>query len=140
MNLKTLTTAALMLALPALAPAYAQQFTTAEEIRPILDATRANWVSVREFDGNDLLDFTHLMDWRCGLDSIRYSVNGEPSKTWQGEPCHADEAKPNAIKSPEQPLHVVYPLGSIETVKIDLDYDDGTTDSASYDRRSILMP
>jgi hypothetical protein len=40
----------------------------------------------------------------------------------------------------DKPLYVTYPLGSIETVKIQLEYDDGSTDAASYDRRAILMP
>lgn len=140
MKRMTLTLAALALTLPALSPAVGQQFTTAAEVRPILDATRANWVAVREFDGQDLLYFTHLMAWRCGLDVIRYSVNGEAMKSWQGEGCYEGDAQPNALKASDKPLYVTYPLGSIETVKIQLEYDDGSTDAASYDRRAILMP
>ena len=136
MKRMTLTLAALALTLPALSPAVGQQFTTAAEVRPILDATRANWVAVREFNGSDELSFTHLMSWRCGLDAIRYSVNGGPMQSWQGEPCYEDEAKPNGLKSQDTPA--VFPLGSIETVKIELDYDDGSGDSATYQRATIL--
>lgn len=140
MKFKTVTFAAFMVAWPALTPVQAQQFTSAADVRPILDVTRANWVSVREFDGKDLLYFTHLMSWRCGLDAIHYSVNGEPMKAWQGEGCYEGDAQPNALKAPDKPLYVVYPLGSIETVTIELEYDDGSTDSATYKRRAILMP
>jgi hypothetical protein len=61
-------------------------------------------------------------------------------KSWQGEGCYEGDAQPNALKALDKPLYVTYPLGSIETVKIQLEYDDGSTDAASYDRRAILMP
>jgi hypothetical protein len=118
----------------------AQQFTTAAEVKPILDATKAKWVSVREYDGKDLLYFTHLMAWRCGIDQIHYAVNGGKEKQWKGEACHDGEAQPNAIKATNILPFVTFPLGSVKTVKVRLVYDDGTTDSASYKRANILTP
>ena len=58
------------------------KFTTATEVKPILDMTKANWVALREYQGQDLLYVTHLMAWRCGLHEMRYSVNGEPMQVW----------------------------------------------------------
>lgn len=116
------------------APAMAQQFTTAAEVRPMLDATKARWIAVREYEGKDLLYFTNLLTWRCGLDAIYFSVNGGAEKRW-GEGCYEKEADPNALK--ELP-YVSFPLGSVESVTVRLQYDDGGSDSASYNRAQIM--
>lgn len=131
-----LTLAALALA----SPVMAQQFTTAAEVKPILDATKAKWVSVREYDGKDLLYFTHLMAWRCGIEEIHYSVNGGGESLWQGEPCYESEAQPNAIKATDTLPFVTFAQGSVSSVNVRLIYDDGSTDTASYNRSAILTP
>ena len=75
------------------------RFTTATEVKPILNATRANWVAIREYDGQDLLYLTHLLSWRCGLHQIRYAVNDGPLQSWPMPPCLLDSAQPNAIRT-----------------------------------------
>jgi len=134
----TATTLAL-LALPLPAPLSAQAFTTAAEVAPILEMTRANWVAVREFDGQDLVYFTHLLSWRCGIATITYSVNGGPEAVFPAEPCYRDEAQPNALKMTEVLPYAVAPLGSIQTVKVRLDMGDGTSMTATYDRAGVLI-
>lgn len=119
-------------------PGAAQQFTTAAEVRPMLDATRARWIAVREYDGKDLLYFTNLLAWRCGLDAIHYSVNGGAETAWQGEPCHEGEAVPNALKVADKLPYVSFPLGSVQSVTVRLTYDDGSGDSVSYERAQIM--
>lgn len=131
-----MTLAATVVALPAVA----QQYTTAAEVRPILDATKSQWVSVREYDGKDLLYFTNLLAWRCGVEAISYTINGGPVTKFDGEPCYEQEAVPNAIKSNDKLPFISQPLGSINSVEVQLMYDDGSTDSASYERGSILIP
>ncbi|MEJ1991605.1 MAG: hypothetical protein P8X50_07770 [Maritimibacter sp.] len=131
-----MTLTALVVALPAAA----QQYTTAAEVRPILDATRGKWVAVREYDGKDLLYFTNLLAWRCGVDTISYMINGGGLTRLDSEPCHEDEAVPNALKSNDIMPFISQPLGSIDTVEIRLLYDDGSTDSASYQRKNIMTP
>lgn len=118
------------------------RFETAAEVRPVLDAVRASWVAVREHEGQDLLYFTSLLSWRCGLWEVRYGLNGAPPETVVPlEPCHRDTASPNAMVEPEDfPPYVAAPLGSIETVDVVVVFDDGAADGAVYARRSVLMP
>ncbi len=121
-------------------PVQAQQFTTAAEVKPILEATQANWVSVREHQGQDLLYFTHLLAWRCGLEGIHYSVNNAAESLWIGEPCHEGEAQPNAIKDQNLLPFISLPLQSINSVNVRIVYDDGRESSVSFQRAEILAP
>lgn len=114
------------------------RFLTALEVKPILGATKANWVGLREYGGQDLLYFTHLLAWRCGLHQIRFAVNDGPEEVFRAEPCYADTAQPNAI-STDAP-YLVFPPGSVLNVRIRLVLDDGTEDTAEFQRTAILIP
>ncbi len=116
------------------------KFTTATEIRPIMDATRASWVAVREYDGQDLVYVSHLLAWRCGMHEIRYAVNGGEMQVVELPPCHLDTAQPNAITSDDPFFYGTYPPGSVESVEVQILYDDLTTDAASFARKDVLMP
>lgn len=121
--------------------ALAEGFTTAAEVRPILEATKASWVAVREYDGNDLVYFTQALSWRCGLEAIRYGINGAPAATvLEMEPCHTDTAQPNALTMESGTIYLTLPLQSVESVAVQLVLDDGTVIDASFDRKSVLMP
>jgi hypothetical protein len=118
----------------------AGRFTTAAEVKQILTATRPNWIALRDYGGQDLLYFTQLLSWRCGLHEIRYAINGGAPQVFPAEPCYSDTASPNAIRAEAQQPYLALEAGSVETVEIELLYDDLTTDSASFDRAAILMP
>ncbi len=121
-------------------PVVAAPFTTAAEVKPILDATRRNWVALREYGGKDLLYFTQLEAWRCGLSEIRYAVNGGPEQPYQAEPCHTETGQPNAMTLKGHLPFVEFPPGTVQSVVVRLIYDDGTTDQAEFRRGEILMP
>ena len=74
------------------------KFLTAGETRMILDATKPNWIAVREWEGQDWVYFTQVLSWRCGLHQISYAVNGGDMQVFPMPDCYADEATPNAIK------------------------------------------
>lgn len=132
--------AALLTALMLSTPATAMDWTNPAQIRPILEMTKANWVAVREYEGQDLLYFTHLFAWRCALSEIRFGVNGEPADTpVLMEDCYEDEAAPNAQKMTEMLPYYTYPLNSVESVSIKIIYRDGTEDSGVFDRAGVQI-
>lgn len=118
------------------------QFTTAVEVKPILGMTRDNWVAVRNYEGRDLVYFTHLMSWRCGLSEVRYGLNGAaPDQVLRMEPCHLDTNAPNSMIAVEDFLpYIVQPGDSVASVDLAVTYDDGTVETARFDRANILIP
>lgn len=116
------------------------RFLTALEVKPILTATRANWVAVRVREGQDLVYLTHLWSWRCGLVAIRGAVNGAALRHWPLPACHAESVQPNAILDGDGMPYLTYPLKSVETVTIEVIYDDLSTEAATYDRVGVLIP
>ena len=113
------------------------QFTTAEEVRPILERTRGEWVSLRDFNGQDLLYFTQLDSWRCGLSEVRVSVNGGPLESREMEPCHLDADTPNEMRGDVLPYQT-YGSGEVQNIAVMVVYDDGTSDVGVFDRSQIM--
>lgn len=116
------------------------KFTTALEVKPIMNATRSNWVAVREYDGQDLIYVTHLWAWRCGMVEMRVGVNGAVPEVWPLPECHTQYATPNAVLEEDGLPFRSYGLGTVATVEVQVTYDDLTTDTARFDRQGVLIP
>jgi hypothetical protein len=118
------------------------KFTTALEVRPILGMTQSSWVGVREYDGQDLVYFTHLMAWRCGLWDIRYGVNGGPADiVVPMEPCNEEFAQPNVMIDLENYApYVTFLLGFVENISVEIVYDDGGIETVAFDRADVRIP
>jgi hypothetical protein len=116
----------------------AQQFTTAQEVRPILNATRAQWIAVRAYEGRDWLYFSNILAWRCGLSEIHFAVNGGDETQFDAEPCYEGTATPNALKLESvDAIARTYSAGTVATVRIRLVLDDGGEETAEYTRQQI---
>ncbi len=135
MRLWTVLTALLLMS-----PAQAQ-FVTADQVRPILQATEGNWIGVRRWEGNDLLYFTHLESWRCGLSRVRYGINSKkPTQDYELDECFEDKPNPNILDVENHLPYVTLPLDSVETIVIEVTYDDGQKQTAFYNREKIEIP
>lgn len=129
----------LSLALAMPLPGLAQDFTTSAGVKPILEMIRPQWVAVRPYEGQDLLYMTTLLTYRCGIAEIRFAYNGGPLQVWEAEPCWRDEASPMALKMETHLPYAVAPLNSLQSVTINLLFDDGTTMEQSYQRKDIQI-
>jgi hypothetical protein len=116
------------------------KFTTAAEVKPILNATKGSWLAVREFNGQDLLYVTHLWAWRCGLHAMAISINDEPMQNWPLPECHMKYTTPSAILDEDGLPYLTLREGSVETVDIQIVYDDLSMDVARFERGNILIP
>ena len=113
------------------------KFLNATEVRPILGATKGSWIAVREFGDHDLLYFTHLLSWRCGLYEVNFAINGGEAKVFPIPDCNPES--PNSIPS-EATIYLQYPLNSIETIDIELLYDDLAKEAAHFERKNVMTP
>lgn len=116
------------------------RFTTAVEVRPILQATKNSWVAVRDYDGQDLVYFTHLLAWRCGLLQVRYAINDGDEKAFDLPPCYENEAQPNAIKAEDGLIFVAYPRNHVQRIDVTVVYDDLLEEAVALDRLGMLLP
>lgn len=122
-------------------PASAQMWTTGAEVEPILNMTKANWIAVREWEGEDWLYFTHLVVYRCGMEQVRYFVNTGKPRVREFEPCHEGENPPFAIKMEGgNTPYDRHPLGSIENVTVEITLDNGVVLHETFERSAIKMP
>ncbi|WP_424965724.1 MULTISPECIES: hypothetical protein [unclassified Dinoroseobacter] len=130
----------LCLGLLAATPAMATGFTTAEEVKPILMATQSSWVAVRKFNGQDLLYFTQIESWRCGVQQIAFRVNGNAEQLFKFmEPCYEGTPAPNAFKLDSHLPYVAFPLDTLTSVEVTVTFEDGSSQTASFERSEIEL-
>ncbi len=122
----------------AVAPVAAPAQSISDQVKPILAMTEGNWVAVREFDGKDLLYFTHLEVYRCAIEQVRYVLNTGKPEVWEQDNCETETMF--APIDPERLPYVEYPLNSIQSVKVEIEYKDGDVVVATFERGAIMTP
>lgn len=89
----------------------------------ILEMTKNSWVAYRNYAGRQIIYFTHLEAWKCGITQVTYSINSEAlDQIYELRPC--DPNNPNAITT-DTPF-ITMPLGTSKTIAVQLTYEDGT--------------
>ncbi len=102
--------------------AWAQSSLLGQE-KKILGMIKDSWVSFRDFNGQQLIYFTMLESYRCGILQVRFSINSDKlDKIWQLQPC--DPKKPNAITT-DRP-YLALPPGTASSIAVQLVFSDGT--------------
>lgn len=94
-----------------------------KQMKQILNMTQSNWVSFRDFNGKQLIYFTHLESYTCGIKEVRYSINSDDlDKVWELQPC--DTKNPMAIT--KDIIYLTMPLGTAKSISVQVTFADGT--------------
>ncbi len=94
-----------------------------EQIKQILNMTKSSWVSFRDFNGKQLIYFTHLESYTCGIKTVRYSINSDAlDQTWELQPC--DPQNPNVVT--KEIVYLSLPPGSAKSIAVQLTFADGS--------------
>ena len=94
-----------------------------EQIKPILNMTKDNWISFRDYNGKQLIYFTHLESYTCGIKQVRYSINSDAlDQTWELQPCDPN----NPIEITKEVIYLTLPLGTAQSIAVKLTFTDGS--------------
>ncbi|MHA1523418.1 MAG: hypothetical protein ACTSY1_03310 [Alphaproteobacteria bacterium] len=102
----------------------AAQSSLAGQEKKIVPMIKANWIAFRNFNGKQLIYFTLLQSYRCGLKEIRYSLNSDAlDLRFPLGPC--DPQRPNAIDTEKFPPYITLPLGAAKSAHVQVIFTDG---------------
>lgn len=94
------------------------------QIKTIMDATKNSWLAFRVYSGRQLIYFTQIISWHCGLSEIRYSLNGtDLDKRFPVPKCNPH--LPNNIGQNDK-IYLEFKPNTVKTVAVQLIYDDAS--------------
>jgi len=94
-----------------------------KQMKQILNMTQRKWVSFRDFNGKQLIYFTHLESYTCGIKEVHYSINSDHlDKVWELQPC--DSRNPMAVT--KDIIYLTMPLGTAKSIAVQVTFTDGT--------------
>lgn len=92
--------------------------------KKILEFTENNWVAFRNYNGRQLIYFTHLTVYRCDIKTVRYSLASDRlDQIYQMPPCNPQS--PNTIPDGHLP-YLSLPLGSASEIYVQVTFKDGS--------------
>ena len=139
MSIRKLVTTALFALSPL--PLSAENFTTAAEVRPILETIKDKWIAIRVEGDEDYVFFTPIVSWRCGVQAVQFGFNDEPpNRPLEMAACHTEFSNPNVMVEGDPIPLVKAPAKSVETVTIRMMYDDGSLSESVIPRKQVLIP
>ncbi len=113
--------------LASLAPSHGQG--TLGQEKQILPMINASWVAFRDWDGKQLIYFTTVLAYHCGLSEVRYSLDSDALD--QRFPLPAcDRQRPNDIDPVANPPYIALPQGAAKEIVVQLVYSDGAVSNA----------
>lgn len=94
-----------------------------EQVKQILNMTKDSWVAFRDFNGKQLIYFTHLESYTCGIKAVHYSINSDAlDKNWKLQPCNPKN--PNAIA--KNIIYLTLPLGTAKSIAVKVTFADSS--------------
>ena len=94
-----------------------------DQMKKILNMTQNSWVSFRDFNGKQLIYFTHLEAYTCGIKEVHYSLNSDDlDKVWELQPCASKGI--SGVK--KDMIYLKLPLGTAKSIALQLIFTDGT--------------
>ena len=94
-----------------------------KQMKQILNMTQNNWVSFRDFNGKQLIYFTHLESYTCGIKEVRYSINSDDlDKVWELKPC----VTKNPMAVTKDIIYLTMPLATAKYIVVQVTFADGT--------------
>ena len=94
-----------------------------DQMKKILNLTQNSWVSFRDFNGKQLIYFTHLEAYTCGIKEVHYSLNNDDlDKVWELDSCESEGI--SSIK--KDIIYLTLPLETAKSIAVQLVFSDGT--------------
>jgi len=100
--------------------------------KQILPMIKASWLAFRNYSGRQLVYFSNLLAYRCGLSDIRYSINSDAlDRSFPLPPC--DPAQPQSLDAAKYPPYVSLAPGTAKQIAVQAIFKDGsTTDTVRF--------
>ncbi|MCF3936055.1 caspase family protein [Acuticoccus sp. M5D2P5] len=95
--------------------------------KQILEMLTNAWIATRPWEGQTLVYFTHLISYRCAIDTVAYSYDGDAlDRTYALAPCDARD--PHVVKTASGNDTDIYQAapGGAHSISVQLTYKDGT--------------